>query len=235
MTASSIDWNRVIGSIWHNVLLSLEVPRDGVIVEIAPGNVNKIGHGLSDYHFQGTIYLVEPNANVLTSITKQYQRCMPSVNVFPLAMTLEQVISHLPQRADAVITNHPLDDMIIGKSLDDTSFKSYFDDHYDGADADRTKMYWETLVRDKRLLKEIEMEVVNEWDLLIKSLKPKNLVISQYESYFFKVNGITEPDQEAFKVLKEIKGRYERNSNSLIPSMLSRMVFDIDRWMFLTF
>ena len=221
-------WNSFIGNIWQDIFLQSGLKRQGTLIEIAPGSVNKIGSGLSNYGFNGVLYLVEPNLKSLNSIAEQYRQ-MLSAKIIPINATLKEAIPSLPKKVNSIISNHPLDDMIIGKYLDEPEFDDLFDDHYDNASAKKTRGLWQRLENSGRI-ESIKKSVADEFSKLIAHTNPDQVVISQYESYFFKSNNLTAPDKHAFDVLQMIRSRYSRSSSNLC---LERYVEDKDRWLIL--
>jgi hypothetical protein len=111
------DWNSYIGSIWESIFRELNLPKKEKIAEIAPGSINKIGRGLSSYHFGGAIYIVEPNKQSLDTITSEYEPLFGKSSTIPIQKPVGEATASLPPLA-AVLSNHPFDDMIVGESLD---------------------------------------------------------------------------------------------------------------------
>jgi hypothetical protein len=70
--SNSESWNQYIGTIWQRLFEIYSLPITGTIVEVAPGEVNKIGHGLKNYQFSGKLYVVEPNGLACEKISQEY-------------------------------------------------------------------------------------------------------------------------------------------------------------------
>jgi len=111
-----------IGDIWGDLLEHTKIPKDGVVVEIAPGDTPKIGLGLKSYGFYGILYLVEPEPDSMFKLIQKYNQLLPNVTIVPLVYKLEEALIQIPNNPDAVLSNHPLDDMIIGMFLEDEKF-----------------------------------------------------------------------------------------------------------------
>jgi DNA-binding NarL/FixJ family response regulator len=120
--------------------------------------------------------------------------------------------------------------MIIGRYLDEEDFDNFFNDHYDNASAEKTKQLWQRLESDKEKLEAVKQEVADEFHKLIRQTNPDLVVISQYESYFFKSNNLTAPDKHAFDVLQQIKARYPKSSPNI---RLEQYVEDPNKWLIL--
>ncbi len=120
------QWNQYLGDVWYQLIFSYRIPQNGVVVEIAPGDVEKVGLGFHKQGFSGTYYVIEPHQKSLETITAKYKKLMPSATIVPILKTVADAISELPTHVDAIVANHPLDDMIVGKSLNTEEFKDFF-------------------------------------------------------------------------------------------------------------
>jgi hypothetical protein len=226
------DWKKYVGSIWENLFIAVGAQQKGIVVEIAPGGVNKIGYGLASIDFQGTIYIIEPNEKALSKIVAEYEKIMPKVEIIKLQKKLGEAIEFLPQKVNLVLANHPLDDIIVGKIIDNAKFGSFFDDHYEpNASPEKTRDLWKAIVSDKKKMLEVQNSVVEEFKELFQKTNPDFVIISQYKSYFFQSNRIFEPDEKAYEVIKLLRRMYKR---SLVGSRIKeKNISDLNRWLIL--
>ena len=240
--AEQESWNLAIAHKWADFMTTLRVPRSGIAVEVAPGDTNKIGKALELYGFTGRLYVIEPNQRALESITSQYRESLKGVDVVPVGMTLgDSSRKVLPKSLDLVLANHPLDDMILGTwlhKLEGKEFEHYFDVLY-AKFPNKTIANWEAITSDAKLLREIQEGVLNEWKDLFCNNHPHWTLISQYKSYFFQSRGVYAPDEEAKKVLGELKGMkldHRSYSSDLTPYYTERLKMNLEdpeRWAFL--
>ena len=109
-------WNAYIGSIWEDIFRKINLKKTGSIIEVAPGSINKIGLGLKNYGFNGKVYIIEPNKKSLDTITNNYKQLLSQSNIIPIRKPLSDITNNdVPLTScDALVSNHPLDDMIIG-------------------------------------------------------------------------------------------------------------------------
>ncbi len=198
------NWNEYIATIWKNIFIKIGLPRYGTIVEIAPGEVNKIGKALEMYGFKGTLIIIEPNEKSLNNLTKEYNSKFKDINLIGINRELKDSIKLLPNKVDAILSNHPLDDMIIGKFLKDKEFNNFFDNCYENYDLAHIKKIWDK-VESSNNAEEIKNEVGKEFIELFNKTNPEIVIISQYESYFFKTNKIDYPDKIGFELLNKLK------------------------------
>lgn len=223
------NWNEYIGSLWYNLLTKTSLKKDGVVVEIAPGSVSKIGRGLADYDFKGTLYIIEPNYSSLAEIVIEYCNLLPNANLMPINRTLRAAIPLLPKRPDIILANHPLDDMIVGNALSVEDFDRFFTKHYDRCSIFETKYFWDILKDNPIIFKQSLQKVLEDWELLIKQIRPSNVAISQYYSFFFKQHRLTEPDDNAISLLRKIETVAQKEGFN-ITYPLDSLVDDKNLW-----
>ena len=224
------NWNRHIANIWLQILNTIKPDKKGLFLEIAPGEVNKIGLALSKYNFEGKLFIIEPNKNALKRIRKDYMKNL-SCTVRPINKMLDSIINGLPENISCVLSNHPMDDFIVGKYLKSKDFDNFFDDHYDG-DPEKTRSIWKKIGNKPKSLKKKRDLVFKEWCELIDKRKSEIVIISQYKSYFFKSNKIPFADKQAFLVVKMLRKRYKRFEISLDNI---EGIHDKSRWLLLDF
>ena len=203
----SNKWNYFVGEVWAEIFLELDFPKKGIVVEIAPGAVNKIGHALDFYGFSGTLYVIEPNTKALNSILGKYKKTLKKAKIIGIRGPLDKAISLLPEKVDVIVANHPLDDMLLGKSLSPSMFSKYFGEKY-GSSIKRTRRLWNRISLDKKRLKKIKSEIIKEYASLFEKVRPNWVVISQYKSQFFQSHKIFAPDENGLDVLQKLRRKY---------------------------
>jgi len=224
------NWNKFIGDIWFEVITNINLSKKSIIVELAPGKENKIGLGLSKYGFKGEIYLVEPNKRALTYIARQYRKELPSAKIFTLPLKLKDAIPLLPKKVDAIVSNHPLDDLLVGKFLG-SNFGEYFDKIYNTPDM-KTRYFWKEILRRPKKIKSAKKQIINEFLKLIKRTSPSFVAISQYKSYLFQTNMMKEPDEQAFGILKKLRALFiSKERKDIIYSI--KDIKEKERWLIL--
>lgn len=229
------NWESFVGTLWNEVFIQQDLDPNGVVVEIAPGSSAKIAYGLQSIGFKGTIYLVDPEIKSLEKARDKYKKILPEATVHILPTDLAQAIRWLPQNCDALISNNPLDDMIVGKSFTTEEFNRFFDGCYDHEYEIALKA-WQMLEQNPLLLEKIKNQVVQEWIQAIEVLKPKLCSISQYESNALRLHNIRFPDIPSFQSLKDIGLHFGRNhffdNKSIEPPYGG--VYDPHRWLILS-
>lgn len=188
------NWDEFVGSKINKQLSKLEIPINGTIVEIGPGSVSKVGHGLQQFGFKGKLILIEPEPQSLLVICDNYRNLIPNAEIIPCPMTLDCWLSHLTEleKFDLVIGNHVIDDILIGKYITrkedinngNNNLKEFFENHYEGADLATTSHYWELFTKDHASRIAIKTETLNE--LINISSRSKASIYSAYDSYSFR-------------------------------------------------
>ena len=89
--------------------------------------------------------------------------------------------------------------MLIGKFIKD------FDEYYNSSPK-QIKLTWKRIEADK--LEKAKKTIFNEWIKLIEKTQPSKVIITQYESSFFKKHKIKSPDIHGYDILKRIKEKY---------------------------
>jgi hypothetical protein len=222
-------WDQKIGLAWSAVFGSLDIPPDGQVIEIAPGDRAKVGYGLVGTGFKGRLYVVEPNGPSLESVVEKYRQILPHAEVIGIAEPMERALPLLPKHPDAIVANHPLDDMVLDKSLSESEREAIFDDGANPTVGDATARAWIALKRDPRRLQSAIASTRNAWLEIVKTLRPRAIAISQYESAYYRKTGFAIPDGSATEVLAGLQKRFGRPQGALW-SQLDRHRFQPDRW-----
>jgi hypothetical protein len=226
------DWDREVGNKWARVFGRTRMSRSGSVIEVAPGGTAKVGQGLAAHRFNGTLYVVEPERAALAQTIRAYRGLMPNARIVPVGTTLRDALGHLPSHPDAVVANHPLDDMIIGHSLGQQAFNQFFHNHYEVDDAMSTIAAWRELLRRPGALDLSKAAVVRDWKDTLEHLSPRLVLLSQYQSFFFKSHELPAPDQQAAQVLRLLRNTY-RQHDLTVGKGLGELVDEQDRWLLL--
>jgi len=226
----SENWNKYLGDIWKDIFRKINLDKKGIVIEIAPGKENKIGNGLVNYGFAGTIYIIEPDKIALKYIVKRYSNSMKGVSIIGIPLTLDKAIKFLPYKVDAIVANHPLDDMLIGKALGNI-FDEFFTRYYNTKEC-KTSGFWKLIKKYLEIRESLIDKIVLEWEKLIKETSPNFAIISQYESYFFKKHGIKEPDKYGLEILEKIRKSFKEKEQKSILHQEKRIKHK-KRWLVL--
>jgi hypothetical protein len=203
-------WDSYVASIWHKLLSHLIPHQLSTVIEVAPGTSTKIGEALKSSDFTGTLYIIEPDKHALARITKRYSELLPNAVLIPLNHSLTDSLGYLPINPDAILSSHPLDDMILacapqlteGKSLfswtvnPTTQLSSEFLDH------------WNALQITPGAIEVIKNKVAKQWVTMHHTIKPKSIIISQYSSATLAMHNLQNLNQHATQLLNHLKKQF---------------------------
>ena len=178
------DWDHFLGRRICSMLEVSKVPKDGVVVEVGPGSVSKVGFALERFDFKGKIILVEPEESALRAVSAVYQNIL---NPEVIIDKFQGLFEHLTvQPVNLIIGNHVIDDMIAGKWIATTGYatEGFFDDHYETPLPDVTAYIWECIAKDVTLRLKIFDEIRQEFS----KWNPDVWILSVYDSYYFRSN-----------------------------------------------
>ena len=227
-----IDWIQFAGSIWVNVLKTIPISQNATIVEVAPGRASKIGTALRELNFRGTIYIVEPHLETMNEIVANYQKLLPQAKVVGIPRILKEAIPILPKRPDALISNHPLDDMIAAASLTKLEANEYAGEvnRYRNAEMSEIEAVWSRIASSRDLERRLVEEVASEWQNAIQILDPSYTIVSQYTSPRHTSGPLLAADRLGNYCLQELKRRFPSNQFARRNELLE-VGHDPDRWM----
>lgn len=198
-------YDREIGSMWAHLARTAGLTPDDTIVEVAPGMSPKVGLGLAEFGFKGTLYVVEPCLESLEVVVGKYKDILPNARIVPLPCPLKEACREISEPVNAILSNHPLDDMLLAQlPVESERLQRFFADNYVGPDPNRTRLLWSELQSDDDFFARARQNVIGDWLEAMRSLDARVLGIAQYHSYFFRKHGLDIPDREAKSLRDEI-------------------------------
>jgi hypothetical protein len=227
----SEPWLANLSNAWCQLFWSRNIPRDGAVVEVGPGHVPKVGHALSAYGFSGRLFVIEPSYAACFRITQSYRQLLPRAHVIPLCARVEYCHALVPTACDALVLNHVLDDLILGKSLSAKEFSNLFDLFSSSlACVDQVRLYWRRLAGEPKQLSiyldQGRRDILN----LIAHCHPRFIGISQYQSWVQHQNGLTLPDFYAVVLLEDLRQDLGEASDD-DTRLLTRLGQQSERWL----
>jgi hypothetical protein len=220
-----------VSKVWRSIFVNHPVPRNGVVIEVAPGYHPKVGLGF-EVGFEGTYYVVDPEASALAAVIGHYRSLFPRARIIPIQKTLTDALSELPKNPDALVANHPLDDMVVARAMDLKvglkAFENVTKD--DEASFAEIRQAWHTLYANPSRLRTEEAEIERKWEESIQYLRPRVVAIAQYDSYFFKSRSFDLADTSGQRVLSNLKRRFG-TSNAADDVMLGSFGQNPKHWL----
>ncbi|MDE1970710.1 MAG: hypothetical protein KGI50_04025 [Patescibacteria group bacterium] len=201
--------------IWHTIFLHIELPCNGVVVEIAPGYEPKIGRALSLLDFAGIVYVVEPDLRAAAHIEQAYKRLLPRAKIRLVCKLLQDVVVgvDLPTRVDALVANHPFDDMVMAYRADRNFFSK--EKHSKTRVAPNLKKWYDSLKDDDYALGIKKSLTV--WKAAIRHLRPHYVVVSQYPSRALAIKKLYKREESGVVVLRKLQEFYRNYRVTACP------------------
>lgn len=195
--------------LWRELLTEIKLPKDGVVIEAAPGYEPKIANALAVYGFRGNIFLIEPDPRAAAHIRKLYHRILPHATITTIIKPLQDTIIgiDIPRKADALVASHPFDDMVMAYIAKETDFFSR--EKESGASTPSFQKFYRSL--QNKDYREGMQKTVRAWQRFIKNAKPHYCIASQYPSHTLAVQGLIQRQQSGYTALRKLKRYYKHN------------------------
>jgi hypothetical protein len=223
-----------IGDIWSAVMEAHALPRSGVVVEVAPGTLPKIGLALARHEFAGTIHLVDASAVVAAHVAQSYRRLLPAATVCAIETRLASSLDRLPRSCDFLLLNHALDDLILGQALGASEFAEIFDDCSSRPDCvDRVRRCWHRAEAGHELARCVG-RTHEEMGDLVAHCRPRFIGIAEYNSWVHDVFGLHTPDRYVRMLVGRLRmslPRWGYEPSRACDGMLEGEGYDPSRWL----
>lgn len=177
-------WSRSLGRAWGVALRDSAIDAAGVVVEIGPGFTAKVGLGLLESNFQGTVVLVEPNRQARSWAQQRYGELLPGVEVLVSEDAVPTPTRGVPRPVDVLAANHILDDLLLDACLSPSEREYMFAEMRPERSCSPTLIRtWRDLVDAPLLLETAAHRVVSHLVEYISRLQPRVVLLNQYSSW----------------------------------------------------
>lgn len=219
----TINYEKCMGNIFYEIINHFFPYKISSIVEFAPGFRSKISYALEKINYDGDLYIIDSNEKVLDYVKSNYSKIIPKANIITINLDLIDSLKVLPKNVDLFLSNHCIDDMIIGKYIEMKNLQSLFDNN--SSTYEQLNNYWIELEKNQQLLDNITSNVYEDLLHLFNNVNFKLIVISNYKSWFYlKIKNI--PEFYASKVFELLKCKF--NSLYDIDEILNKIDFNND-------
>ncbi len=200
---SYAKWYTYMATVWTALLTNQRIAAGMTVVEIAPGASTVIGLALKACQFKGKLYVVEPVESLLVATCNNYKMLLPCAEIYPLHHTLLSSIDSLPRHVDFILSNHPLDDMLLAYPFDESCLHALF--NLTGlSSAEISSTYhdqWLKISADLNGLHVAKKQVLEQWMHVLQELTTATLIMSQYPSVALENNNLNALNQHAMDML----------------------------------
>lgn len=199
-----------VSYIWMKLLQENPIPGDGIVVEVAPGYEKKIGDALALLDFKGTIILIEPDGLAAKYTQQLYRSIMPQADIRVVMKPLQEIEvgKDIPGKVDALLANHPFDDMAIAFAMHDKGISLFSQEKEEGAHLSPYVKELYDAVSDKDYIGGI-LATINTWKNFIKKLRPDLFIVSQYPSHKLILKQLNKRQNSGLVAIELIRYYYE--------------------------
>lgn len=168
------EWEWYVGKLFSK-LIKDNLKDIKTVVELAPGFRYKIAYALKDVNFNGTIYIIDSDNNVINFVKEKYKEILPDCNIICINKTFENSIEYLPKKINLFLSNHSIDDLLIFQNLDNTT-----------SDLKKSIMEaWKEIITNQNNYYQKSNNVYNTFLKLKKEKEIDFIIMSQYKSNIF--------------------------------------------------
>ena len=195
------EWEWYIGQLFSRIIKNVNKTNIKNVVEIAPGFRYKIAYALKEINFNGKLYVIDTNTEVLKFVNEKYKLLLPNVKIICINKEFKNAFNDIPEKIDLLLSNHCIDDMIISEYMQNYYNKNLNSENF----RDMLTKAWIELGREPIKINEISNRVFLTFKNFFSNKKINTIIISQYKSnlYFkdkFKeMDEITEGSQESLE------------------------------------
>lgn len=194
------EWEWYIGQIFSRLIQNTHKSSIKDVVEIAPGFRYKIAYALKEVNFQGNLYIIDTNTEVLEYVNEKYKEILPNAKIITINKSFENAFEDIPNEFDLLLSNHCIDDMIIAeymnnydKDLNNENFK------------DMLTEAWIKLGKESTKINEISDKVFSTFKKFFSDKTINTIIISQYKSNLYFKDKFKEMDEITEKCFNKVK------------------------------
>ena len=229
---SYAKWDTYMAGVWAALRINLHVDREMTIIEIAPGTSTKIGLALKKFNFCGKLYVVEPEKASLLMTCNNYRTLLPDANIYPINHSLVNSIDLLPKQADFILSNHPLDDMLMAIPFDDKHPASLFKWALKPSN-ELSPLFLQHGLRvtcDLNHLHSAKEQIIQQWEKIFNELQPTTTIISQYPSIVLEQNHLQALNQQASDILRQLKKECTNRDDEAVYQKSQSMLNQLENY-----
>jgi hypothetical protein len=204
-----------LGRIWARVLRSHRLGPLSTVVEIGPGFATKIGCGLAEIGFRGTVILVEPNDSARNFAIQQYEKLLPKATVLACDLPVPDASFLAGRSVDLVAANHALDDLLLNAHVLTTEGASLFSEMRPGEDCSTVFLQaWNGLLATAPCFRRLARRVARDMYQYINVSQARFAMLYQYPSGHHVRPGLTSIHPYTVHVMRLIRDQLSTESAS---------------------
>jgi hypothetical protein len=189
------------------MLDSLDVSPASTAVEVGPGFAAKVGFGLAELGFRGTLTVVEPNDAARSWVAARYRRLLPRAEVLAVAESVPGATSIAEHPIDLLLANHFLDDLLLNAAVSPGEGARLFSQMRPGAECSGAFVEtWRLLFRTPERLNALVGRVAEDFSHFVGALRPGLMVLNHYPSWRHQSCGLDAIHIHSLSVMQLISG-----------------------------
>lgn len=195
------EWEWYIGQIFSRLIKNVHKSNIKNLVEIAPGFRYKIAYALKDLGFQGNLYVIDTNTEVLEYINEKYNSILPNAKIICINKSFENAFEDIPNEFDLLLSNHCIDDMIIAEYMQNYYNKNLNNENF----RDMLTQAWVELGKEPTKINEISSKVFSIFKNFFLNKRISTIIMSQYKSNLYFKDEFREMDEITESCFNRIK------------------------------
>lgn len=204
-------WDEYMSEVWKSLIQPMGLNKKSVVIEIAPGTSTKIALALRRLDFCGTLWIVEPAAEIASEIVAKAQAILPEANIRLVMQYLVDAIHELPKNIDLIVANHVLDDMLIAQGTSNPDIKKeLFEWTTDrkGTLEEVFRQSWEIMMASQYTIHQAQQSVYDDLLSAFTVLSPQHVIFNQYASLVLNYHQMQSLNHCAQEILQCLKKQY---------------------------
>jgi len=154
------------------------------VAEIGPGFSPKVGFGLAELGFQGSVILVEPNRLARSWAEERYRRLLPGADVGVIPFPVPEAGQLARTTVDLLLANHIPDDLLLNTYVKSPYADRIFSEMYPGAECSESFIAtWHQLCDATGAVTKLVDDVVDGLVGYVNAVEPACLVLNEYVSW----------------------------------------------------
>ncbi len=194
------EWEWYIGQIFSRLIANINKSNIKDVVEIAPGFRYKIAYALKEVDFNGNLYIIDTNDEVLEYVNEKYKKILPDVKIICINKSFEDAFEYIPDKFDLLLSNHCIDDMIIAEYMNSYN-KNLNNENF----RDMLTEAWIELGKEPTKINEISSKVFFTFEKFFSNKKITTIIMSQYKSNLYFKDKFKEMDEITEKCFNQVK------------------------------
>jgi hypothetical protein len=181
--SDSEAWGQHVGHFWAGQLRRY-LDLTSTVAEVGPGFSTKVGFGLAELGFQGSVILVEPNGPARIWAEDRYRRLLPNADIEAIPFPVPEAGQLARKNVDLLLANHILDDLLLNTYVKSPYADRIFSEMHSGAECSEAFITtWHQLCATTEAVTKLVDDVVDGLVSYVKAVKPACLILNEYVSW----------------------------------------------------